>query len=427
MKGVAVGLFIGALAAGLPLAASAERGTVYLVGDSTMAPNTGYGNALCARLQPEWGCVNLARGGRSTLSYRAEGLWDALLQRLKAQPAQAQPPHVLIQFGHNDQPGKPGRSTDLATEYPANLQRYADEVRAAGAVPVLLTPLTRRSFKGDQLDDQLQPWADAMRRVAASRGVPLVELHALSMARVQPLGQAGADELAETAPGQPRFDRTHVGERGACVFSQIVLDELSRQVPALNSPRRALPACETLLPPALRFSEGGIDTRGWTSTQGGRGGPDHPRDHAGCRRPRIAESGHRHPGPSHRGLRGGRRHRHERNRGFDIRHPFLTIAGQTAPGPGITVIKAETVIRTHDVIVQHLRFRPGEFGRPEEGRGGPGRAVHQWAGRTTSSSTIAASAGAPTRTCRPRGRASRATRRTTGGAAPRTASPTATT
>ena len=56
-------------------------------------------------------------------------------------------------------------------------------------------------------------------------------------------------------------------------------------------------------------------------------------------------------------------------RGLDIRHPHLTIAGQTAPSPGITVIKAETVIRTHDVIVQHLRFRPGEFGRAKKSGG----------------------------------------------------------
>lgn len=46
-----------------------------------------------------------------------------------------------------------------------------------------------------------------------------------------------------------------------------------------------------------------------------------------------------------------------------IKTPHLTIAGQTAPAPGITVIKAETNIDTHDVIIQHMVFRPGEFGR----------------------------------------------------------------
>jgi len=52
-----------------------------------------------------------------------------------------------------------------------------------------------------------------------------------------------------------------------------------------------------------------------------------------------------------------------------IKNPFITIAGQTAPSPGITVIKAETRVQAAQVIVQHLRFRPGEFGRPKKGGG----------------------------------------------------------
>jgi len=52
-----------------------------------------------------------------------------------------------------------------------------------------------------------------------------------------------------------------------------------------------------------------------------------------------------------------------------IKNPYLTIAGQTAPNPGITLIKAETNIATHDVIIQHLMIRPGEFGRPKKGGG----------------------------------------------------------
>lgn len=45
-----------------------------------------------------------------------------------------------------------------------------------------------------------------------------------------------------------------------------------------------------------------------------------------------------------------------------IREPFLTIAGQTAPSPGVTFIRGGFVIATHDVIVQHIRIRPGEAG-----------------------------------------------------------------
>lgn len=45
-----------------------------------------------------------------------------------------------------------------------------------------------------------------------------------------------------------------------------------------------------------------------------------------------------------------------------IRNPHLTVAGQTAPSPGITLIRGGLDIATHDVIVQHLRIRPGQAG-----------------------------------------------------------------
>jgi len=43
-----------------------------------------------------------------------------------------------------------------------------------------------------------------------------------------------------------------------------------------------------------------------------------------------------------------------------ITEPHLTIAGQTAPSPGITIIRGSVVIRTHNVVVQHLRVRLGD-------------------------------------------------------------------
>lgn len=46
-----------------------------------------------------------------------------------------------------------------------------------------------------------------------------------------------------------------------------------------------------------------------------------------------------------------------------IAHPFVTVAGQTAPGDGICLKNAGLVITTGDVMVQHLRIRPGNEGR----------------------------------------------------------------
>lgn len=45
-----------------------------------------------------------------------------------------------------------------------------------------------------------------------------------------------------------------------------------------------------------------------------------------------------------------------------LREPFITVAGQTAPSPGITLIRGGLDITAHDVIVRHLRIRPGEAG-----------------------------------------------------------------
>lgn len=45
-----------------------------------------------------------------------------------------------------------------------------------------------------------------------------------------------------------------------------------------------------------------------------------------------------------------------------IDEPFLTIAGQTAPHPGVTIIKGGLTIATHDVVIRHIRIRPGDGG-----------------------------------------------------------------
>ncbi len=230
-----VGLTLPAHAQGQPPAGP----RLLLVGDSTMAPRSGYGNALCAKLQ-QVACLNLARGGRSSKSYRAEGLWDTVLALLNEKGAgdTRQKTLVLIQFGHNDQPGKPGRSTDLATEFGPNMAAYVKDVKAAGADVVLLTPLTRRTFKDGTLGNDLRPWADAVLQVGAEQGVPVLDLNAISHTAVAALGQEGADALAE-AP--PRFDRTHLGPRGAALFSAQVLQGLLALRPELAGAQTLAP------------------------------------------------------------------------------------------------------------------------------------------------------------------------------------------
>ncbi|MDF7777738.1 rhamnogalacturonan acetylesterase [Sphingomonas sp. AOB5] len=245
---------------------------VILVGDSTTQTLSGWGGSFCAKHVTSFlHCVNMARGGRSTYSYRAEGSWDLALSEMKAPGFETV--WVLIQFGHNDQPGKPGRSTDLASEFPENLRLYVREARAAGAVPVLLTPLTRRQFVGGRLENDLEPWSAAIRAVAKEMDVPLIDLNAKSVAAVQAMGPSLANRFAQMPPsrevaaaaltgttiasstgvapvaapaaqanaaveplGDPKlaFDYTHLGAEGADFFSAMVTAELAVQVPKMR-------------------------------------------------------------------------------------------------------------------------------------------------------------------------------------------------
>jgi lysophospholipase L1-like esterase len=216
---------------------------IILVGDSTMAVKSGYGPGFCADVIEQVTCLNMAKGGRSSGSYRAEGSWANVMDELKRN-AEFQATYVLIQFGHNDQPGKPGRSTSLANEFPANLRQYVAEVKSGGAKPVLVTPLARR-FKDGALKNDLEPWADAARKVASEEGVPLLELNAESVAAVQKMGPVEANTLAMAPPppevvesalsgtsiavpkapplpagteAAPVFDYTHLGAKGAAYF-----------------------------------------------------------------------------------------------------------------------------------------------------------------------------------------------------------------
>ena len=204
---------------------------IILVGDSTTAPGNGWGPGFCP-LMPQVACINMAKNGRSTSSYRAEGSWDEVTRELAKPGFEAT--YVLIQFGHNDQPGKPGRSTDLATEFPANLHRYVQEVKATGAKPVLITPLTRRSFENGKVVNTLRDWADAAIKVADEEHVPLLDLNAESLAAVQKMGPDEADTLAVAPQPDPKFDRTHLGPKGAALFGRMVADELTAAIPALK-------------------------------------------------------------------------------------------------------------------------------------------------------------------------------------------------
>jgi len=209
-----------------------------LVGDSTVTDNSGWGAGFRQCVTDGVTVTNVARSGRSSKSYRDEGHWQTALA--------AHGDYYLIQFGHNDQPGKgPERETAPDMTFAENLGRYVDDVRALGAQPVLITSLTRRNFDADgRIVSTLTPYVEATKRVAREKHVPVLDLHARSVALCEAWGR---DKVAKLDPKKAdgTSDTTHLDGAGSLVFARLVADELRRVVPALA--------------PALREANEGAD------------------------------------------------------------------------------------------------------------------------------------------------------------------------
>ncbi len=245
-----------------------------LIGDSTQTNNAGYGRGFCANFTAQVDCVNMAKGGASTRTFREQGLWDrALLTK---------PDYMVIQFGHNDLVTKDHADRQVALpDYVANLKRFITEARAAGVTPVLCTPLTRRYFGPDgKIHSDLGEYSEAMRGVAKEMKTPLIELQDESIAYLDKIGEAAGNKLAITKKdneGKTIFDKTHLDWAGSYVFGRMVAVDLGNAVPALK--QYVLPAAAKLPPEglkAMKIIEGGSVTivligDSTTALQGGWG------------------------------------------------------------------------------------------------------------------------------------------------------------
>ena len=172
--------------------------------------------------------INLAKNGRSSKSIRDEGLWAPALA--------AKPDFILIKFGHNDQPGKGAdRETDPSTTYRANLTRYIEEARSIGATPILVTSIVRRNFdaEGKIKRDPLVDYAAEVRKLAAEKNVPLMDMYALTLAQSEALGPEGSKALGATTK-EGKLDTTHLSAKGRQEIGVIAAREFVRVEPALK-------------------------------------------------------------------------------------------------------------------------------------------------------------------------------------------------
>jgi lysophospholipase L1-like esterase len=207
---------------------------IVLVGDSTVTNDQGWGSGFSLLVTGDVEVVNLAAHGRSSKSFIAEGLWAEALAK--------QGQYYLIQFGHNDEPGKgPDRETDPKTTFRSNMARYVDDVRAIGAKPILITSLVRRIYNEDGTIRTTQtPYVEAVRALAIEKQVLLVDLHAISLSDAE---HAGNDVWADLSPRDDKgqIDRTHLNAKGSEVVGRMIAEALRRTVPDLAARFRIPP------------------------------------------------------------------------------------------------------------------------------------------------------------------------------------------
>ncbi|UFT98751.1 rhamnogalacturonan acetylesterase [Radiobacillus kanasensis] len=204
---------------------------VYLIGDSTMstyedirAPRTGWGQVLGKYFDQQVRVINKAAPGRSSKSFMEEGLFSSFSSSLTSHD------YVFIQFGHNDQKPDKERSTKPFTTYQNYLRYYVTVVQKAAATPVLLTSVQRRRFNdAGELEETHGSYPDAMRELADSMSIPLIDVTKKSTQLLKQYGPEKSKRLFMwMEPGV--YDYYPNGEQDDTHFSYFGANEIAKLV-----------------------------------------------------------------------------------------------------------------------------------------------------------------------------------------------------
>src|SRR6266446_969327 len=153
--------------------------TLFLLGDSTVCdqplePFNSWGQMLTRFFKPGMAVANHAESGESLRGSLRAGRLDKVLSLMK--PGD----YLFIQYGHNDEKEK-GEGVGAFTTYKASLKHFVAEARKRGGIPVLITPMHRRTFDAQgRITNSHGDYIEAVRQEAKEENVPLIDLNAMS-------------------------------------------------------------------------------------------------------------------------------------------------------------------------------------------------------------------------------------------------------
>lgn len=202
---------------------------VYLIGDSTVAPSSderldGWGQKLAAYFDTtRITIINKARGGRSSRSYRYEGLWQEVLDSLKKGD------YLLIQFGHNDGGHldtpkfrgslkgmgdstqtimRPDSTEEVVHTYGWYMEHYVTEAKAKGVDVFILSQIPRNEWPNGKVERENDAYAGWAKQAAAESGAFFLDLHNTVALKYEKLGKEVVKDFF------PK-DHTHTSIAGA--------------------------------------------------------------------------------------------------------------------------------------------------------------------------------------------------------------------
>lgn len=209
--------------------------TIFLAGDSTVAncplheyPMAGWGQCFQEFFERDKvSVVNMAKGGASSNSFIEDGLLNDILNRIR--PGD----YVFIQFGHNDQKEYGSKTPE---RYRTMLTIYLDRVQAAGADPILVSPVHRRFFdQTGKLKNTLGEFPETVRELAQSRSIPFIDLSKQTQELYENYGEEKSKKLFTWLRPNEHVnypegveDNTHFSIEGARLIGQLVCEELKK-------------------------------------------------------------------------------------------------------------------------------------------------------------------------------------------------------
>lgn len=214
---------------------------IFLIGDSTVKNGKGKGDGG----QWGWGSFfdsffdtgrisveNHALGGRSSRTFYTEDLWNKVL------PGIRKGDYLFIQFGHNDGgslntgraraslPGTGEESETVIMErhggpeevftYGHYLRIYIRQAKAAGAVPIVLSPTPGNRWTNGKMNRMTETYTKWAKEAAEEEGVAFIDLNGLVADKCDRMGEDKAKLLFK--------DTVHTTEEGAKINGESVVE-----------------------------------------------------------------------------------------------------------------------------------------------------------------------------------------------------------